>query len=114
MPDGCTVKSTAPSVAGAGTTALDGAAASGWPGAPSAPLMVAPFKKSTEGHESTAQLTRAARSFAKIADAEPHGRARGFGTGRWRPPIRTLARARKLHSPPCERRTGIGGVKTEE
>ena len=53
IPEGCTARSTAPSVGGAGaaTTALDGPAASGWAGASSAPLMFEGLdaKKSTEG-----------------------------------------------------------------
>ena len=49
MPDGCTLKSTEPSVTGAGTTALDVPAASGWPGASSAPLIVPPLKSRQRG-----------------------------------------------------------------
>lgn len=85
MPDGCTLKSTAPSVAGAGTTALDVPAASGWPGASSAPLIVPPFKSRQRGTNRApfgdlSRLFRTERRGSRRGGQLPHGRAYAAGS----------------------------------
>lgn len=85
MPDGCTLKSTAPSVAGAGTTALDVPAASGWPGASSAPLIVPPLKNRQRGTNRApfgdlSRLFRTERRGSRRGGQLPHGRAYAAGS----------------------------------
>lgn len=85
MPDGCTLKSTAPSVAGAGTTALDVPAASGWPGASSAPLIVPPLKNRQRGTNRApfgdlSRLFRTERRGSRRGGQLPRGRAYAAGS----------------------------------
>jgi hypothetical protein len=85
MPDGCTLKSTAPSVAGVGTTALDVPAASGWPGASSAPLIVPPLKNRQRGTNRApfgdlSRLFRTERRGSRRGGQLPHGRAYAAGS----------------------------------